>query len=282
MSNLAWVRRELETLGIPPLRRFGQHFLVDKRVRDHLIQQAKLTHEDTVLEVGPGLGFLTPLLVAQAGRVIAIEKDRTLANYLKEKFSNCKNLTVIQADVLKTEIPNNAKIVSSPPYNISSKLILLMLESRFEFAALLLQKEFAERLTASSGSREYGRLTVMFQTKAEAKLIEKIPSSAFYPRPRVDSALVTITPAKGPSIIDPALFKDLVRMLFTQRRRKLKGVLNRYLQSRFLDQSEKILQRVQVPEKRVFETTVQELANLSNQIGNILLELTTGVKESAS
>ncbi len=236
-----------------------------------MIQLAGLTRDDTVLEVGPGLGFLTPLLAAQAGRVIAIEKDRTLANYLKKKFSNCKNLTVIQADVLKTEIPNNAKIVSSPPYNISSKLILLMLESQFELAALLLQKEFAERLTASSGSRDYGRLTVMFQTKAEAKFIEKISSSAFYPRPRVDSALVTITPAQGPSITDRTLFKDLVRMLFTQRRRKLKGVLNRYLRSRFLDQSEKILQQVQVPEKRVFETTIQELANLSNQITSNLI-----------
>jgi 16S rRNA (adenine1518-N6/adenine1519-N6)-dimethyltransferase len=266
------VRRELGTLGIPPLKRFGQHFLIDKSLRDQLIQVAQLTTADTVLEVGPGLGFLTPALAAQAGSVIAIEKDRTLASYLKKKFSGLKNLTVINADVLKTRIPDGAKIVSSPPYNISSKLILLILESRFSLAALLLQKEFAERLTASSGSRDYGRLTVMFQFKGEAKIVEKIPPSAFYPKPKVESVLVTITPRSGPPVVDRELFASMVRALFTQRRRRLKGVLARYLKSGFPDKYEEKLQRIAVPEKRVFETTLQEFANLSNAIAKCLTE----------
>lgn len=282
MSDLAWARRELETLGIPPLKRFGQHFLIDTRVRDQLIQLAELTRYDTVIEVGPGLGFLTPIIAAKAGHVIAIEKDRTLATYLRRKFSNCKNLTVMEADALKTRIPDNAKIVSSPPYNISSKLVLLILDSRFALAALLLQKEFVDRLTAPSGSRDYGRLTVMLQSKGEAKFVEKIPRSAFYPKPRVDSALVTITPAQEPTFADRALFEDMVRMLFTQRRRKLKGVLTRYLKSQFPNQSERILQRVEVPEKRVFETTLQEFVTLSDEIAGIMRESSTEGNPSAN
>ena len=272
MFGVAWVRRELNAIGIPPLKRFGQHFLVDKKARDELIDLAGLTADDTVLEIGPGLGFLTSILAEKAGHVIAIEKDRTLAAYLKDRFSNCRNLEVIQADILTTKIPDNAKIVSTPPYNISSKLILQILNSRFRLAALLMQEEFVGRLTASSGSRDYGRLTVMLQYKARANFVKQITRSAFYPKPRVDSALVSITPTKQPPVRDKTLFEDVVRVLFTQRRRKLRRVLSRYLERRYPDQSDTILQRIFVPEKRIYETTPQEFATLSDQIADTLAE----------
>ena len=229
MFDVAWVRRELDSIGIPPLKRFGQHFLVDRKTRDELIELAELTADDTVLEVGPGLGFLTSVLAEKAGHVIAVEKDRTLAAYLKDRFSNCRNLSVIQGDILNTKIPDNAKIVSSPPYNISSRLVLQILNSRFEHAALLMQEEFVRRLTAASGSRDYGRLTVMLQFRAQARFAKRISRSAFYPQPRVDSALVTIMPTIEPPMKNRALFEDLVRVLFTQRRRRLLGVLTRHL-----------------------------------------------------
>jgi len=165
---MGWVRRELDALSIPPLKRFGQHFLIDKKVRENLVQLAGLTPQDTVLEVGPGLGFLTAALVTKASRLIAVEKDRTLAGYLTTKFASNTNLTVTEGDVLKIELPDFTKVVSSPPYNISSKLILLLLNSRFKRAVLLLQQEFVGRLMAPSGTREYGRLTVMFQSRAQA------------------------------------------------------------------------------------------------------------------
>ena len=272
MFGVAWVRRELNAIGIPPLKRFGQHFLVDKKARDELIDLAGLTADDTVIEIGPGLGFLTSILAKKAGHVIAIEKDRTLAAYLKDKFSNCRNLEVIQADILTAKIPDNAKIVSTPPYNISSKLILQILNSRFRLAALLMQEEFVGRLTASSGSRDYGRLTVMLQYKAQAKFVKQITRSAFYPKPRVDSALVSITQTKQPPVRDKTLFEDVVRVLFTQRRRKLRRVLSRYLERRYPDQSDSILQRIFVPEKRIYETTPQEFATLSDQIADTLAE----------
>ena len=114
------------------MKRFGQHFLIDKQVRDAMITAAKLSIEDIVLEVGPGLGFLTAELVKRAGKVVAVEKDRTLASYLTDRFSKVQNLTVIQGDALSVGKLGCTKIVSSPPYNISSKLVLFIVNNRFE------------------------------------------------------------------------------------------------------------------------------------------------------
>jgi 16S rRNA (adenine1518-N6/adenine1519-N6)-dimethyltransferase len=270
---VAWVRRELDSIGIPPLKRFGQHFLIDKGVRERLVELAELTTNDTVLEVGPGLGFLTAALISRAGRTIAIEKDRTLAAYLKEKFSNQQNLTVVQADALTIQIPEGSKVVSSPPYNISSKLILLIMNSRFRLAALLMQEEFVRRLTASSGSRDYGRLSVMLQSKATAKLDMKVPREAFYPKPRVDSALVTIRPSiEKLQVQNEQLFIDMVRALFTQRRRKLRGVLARYLKAQYPTLSDTIIQQIPLIEKRIYELNPNELVVLSNQIAEATTE----------
>jgi 16S rRNA (adenine1518-N6/adenine1519-N6)-dimethyltransferase len=269
--DLTSVRRELDRLGIPPIKRLGQHFLVDSQARNELVDIAKLTPRDTVLEVGPGLGFLTSILAEKAGRVIAVEKDRTLAAYLKKRLAKYHNLEVVQADILSTRIPDNAKIVSSPPYNISSKLILQIIASRFKLAALLMQIEFVTRLAASAGSRNYGRLSVMLQCRAEAQLISQISRSAFYPRPKVDSALFTITPIKEPFIRDRKLFEDIVRVLFTQRRRKLGPVLSRYLERCYPEQSHLLLKQVGVAEKRIYEITPHELAALSNQIADALV-----------
>lgn len=264
---LAWVRRQLDELGIPPLKRFGQHFLLDRQVRDKLIDQAELSGVDTVVEVGAGLGFLTTVLASRVGYLIAIEKDRTLAKYLSDKFANNQNVEVVQGDALEVPIPTGAKVVSSPPYNISSKLTLHILSSGFELASLLLQEDFVRRLTALSGSRDYGRLTVMLQTKARAEYVTKVPASSFYPKPRVDSALVTIRPASPAlPVLDPKMFEDLVRAMFTQRRRKLRGVLSRYLTAKYETIKERALSEVDLAEKRVYELTPTEFISLSNVI----------------
>lgn len=266
---MAWVRRELNGLGIKPFKRFGQHFLVDKAVRERLVQLAELTLDDTVIEVGPGLGFLTETLANSAGRVLAVEKDRALAAYLKNKFSQKQNVTVTEGDALTIHIPQGAKIVSSPPYNISSKLILLIMGSEFRNAVLLLQEEFVKRLGARSGSREYGRISVMLQSKAQAEYQLKVPRSSFYPKPRVDSALVTIKPLQEkPTIKNQELFVHLVRTLFTQRRRKLTGVLARYLKARYTAKISSLEMGGQMADKRVYELSPTELVNLSNQIAD--------------
>jgi len=268
---LGWVRRELDEIGIPPLKRFGQHFLLDKQIRDRLIDQAELSSKDTVVEVGAGLGFLTTALASRAGHLVAIEKDRSLAKYLTDKFAKNRNVEVVQRDALEFPIPAGAKVVSSPPYNISSKLTLHILSSSFERASLLLQEDFVRRLTAPSGSQEYGRLTVMLQTRARAEYVTKVPASSFYPKPRVDSALVTIRPTSpAVRIQDPKMFEDLVRALFTQRRRKLRGVLSRYLTTKYDTIKERVFSEVDLTEKRVYELTPTEFISLSNLIADAI------------
>jgi len=268
---LAWVRRELDDLGISPLKRFGQHFLVDTVIRDQLVDIARLSTDDTVLEVGPGLGFVTAKLATAANHLIAVEKDHMLANHLRKKFFSTRNVEVVEGDALTFPIPAGAKIVSSPPYNISSKLTLRIIDSEFKIACLLLQEDFVRRLTASNGSRDYGRITVMLQSKAEAKLIKKVPKNCFYPKPRVDSALATITPKSSSiEVKDHKIFEELVRNLFTQRRRKLRGVLNRYLTSKYALQKDRILAQVEQTDKRVYELSPNEFIRLSNTIADAL------------
>ena len=269
----SWVKRELNTLGIPPLKRFGQHFLIDKKIRQIMIDTAQLEATDTVIEVGPGLGFVTTALASKKCHVITIEKDRTLANYLKNNFTNNQNITVLQGDALEIRIPDHSKIVASPPYNISSKLILSILESKFKLAVLLLQDEFVNRLTAPVGSRDYGRLTVTVQSKAHAEHIFSVPRSAFYPSPKVDSAIVFINP-KIPDtpIKNPTIFNDLTRSLFTQRRRILRGVLTKYLKRTYPTELNNILSRVTFLERRILEIAPSELIDLSNLVYEVRIE----------
>ncbi len=270
---MSWVRRELNALGIPPLKRFGQHFLVDKKTRDIMMESARLEPDDTVIEVGPGLGFITATLTSQPCSIIAIEKDRTLAEYLKNRYIKNSNVTIVQGDALEFQFQDQAKIISSPPYNISSKLILSILNSKFKLAVLLLQDEFVSRLTAPVGSRDYGRLTVTLQSRAKAERIIRVPRSAFYPSPKVDSAIVRIEPQSPDLLIkDQRTFNELVRSLFTQRRRKLRGVLKKYLKKTYPTEMNEILIRTSFLEKRIFEIAPLELIGLSNIISEVRVD----------
>ncbi|MFI5448224.1 MAG: 16S rRNA (adenine(1518)-N(6)/adenine(1519)-N(6))-dimethyltransferase RsmA [Candidatus Bathyarchaeia archaeon] len=270
---MSWVRRELNALGIPPLKRFGQHFLVDKKTRDIMMESARLEPDDTVIEVGPGLGFITATLTSQPCSIIAIEKDRTLAEYLKNRYIKNSNVTIVQGDALEFQFQDQAKIISSPPYNISSKLILSILNSKFKLAVLLLQDEFVSRLTAPVGSRDYGRLTVTLQSRAKAERIIRVPRSAFYPSPKVDSAIVRIEPQTPDLLIkDQRTFNELVRSLFTQRRRKLRGVLKKYLKETYPTEMNEILIRTSFLEKRIFEIAPLELIGLSNIISEVRVD----------
>ncbi|MGA2783536.1 MAG: 16S rRNA (adenine(1518)-N(6)/adenine(1519)-N(6))-dimethyltransferase RsmA [Candidatus Bathyarchaeia archaeon] len=264
---MTWIRKELENLRIHPLKRFGQHFLVDEKVRDAMVSVAQPSRGDRILEIGPGLGYVTTELLKHNCQIIAIEKDHTLAPYLRNRFSDFHNLTILEGDALKMGKMDCNKIVSSPPYNISSKLILFVILNQFDRAVFLLQTEFIHRLTAKCGSHEYGRLTVTLQSKAEANFIMKVPRTAFYPMPKVDSGVVTITPRKDPLTIENSLlFEDLVRFLFTQRRRKLRGVLTRYLRKRVPTKTDSILSQITFLERRIFQISPTELADLSNQV----------------
>jgi len=152
--------------------------------------------------------------------------------------------------------------VATPPYNISSKLLFLLLNKQIRMMVLVFQKEFAERLVAEPGTRDYSRLTVMTAHRAHAEILGYIPKESFRPRPKVDSAIVKITPKEPNHMINEEMFADLVRGLFTQRRRNLRTVLRHYIQRRIQTPPEDLLNS-DIPSKRVYQMSVDEFERLT-------------------
>ncbi len=203
----------------------GQHFLVDRRVLARIVEVADLNPGDVVLEIGAGTGNLTEVLSEYAGRVIAIEKDLSLVRELNNRVVS-ENVDVIHADALKIDLPPFNKVVSNLPYQISSPVTFKLFNYEFDLAVLMYQDEFARRIVAASGRKEYGRLTVMAQYFAETKLLFKVPRGAFKPQPAVSSAVVRLEMRKRPrGAIDEEFFSRVVRAAFAHRRKKLKNTL---------------------------------------------------------
>ncbi len=204
--------------------RRGQHFLVDDRVAQRQVASAELSRDDAVLEIGAGKGALTRHLATVADHVVAIEIDSSLAALLE----NLENVEVVHGDALAVDFDalEFNKVVANLPYQISSPVTFKLLEQDFDLGVLMYQKEFAERLVASPGSDSYARLSVMAQYAADWELLETVSPGAFHPRPRVQSAVVRMTPRKPLfSVIDEAVFADVVRALFSHRRKKIRNGL---------------------------------------------------------
>lgn len=206
--------------------KLGQHFLADHRVAERIVGYAQLRGDETVLEVGPGKGALTRLLAAQAERVIAIEKDPEMVDFLEDEGLP-DNVELVLGDALKGELPAFDKAVSNVPYGISSDVVFRLLAADFELAVLTFQREFAQRLGARPGTEDYGRLTVNAFVKARVEVLEHIPAGAFRPRPRVASAVVRLVPHEVPPfpVADAHLFEEVVRAAFQHRRKTLRNAL---------------------------------------------------------
>jgi 16S rRNA (adenine1518-N6/adenine1519-N6)-dimethyltransferase len=253
--------------GDPLVRRLGQNFLVDRVTRDLIVSSSDLHRSDVVLEVGPGKGFLTDGLLCQAGKVIAVEKDPRLVAILRHRHGQNRRLRIIQGDILKVRLPRFNKVVCSPPYYISSRLVLLLISKRFRRAVLTLQREFAERLAAKPGSPDYGRISVMVQHKSSIELAGVIRRDSFRPVPRVDSAIVVMRKKKPEvAVRSERLFGDLVRFMFTQRRKKAKKVLQQYLETPLGQKDLTNQTPPSLPDVRVFQLSVSDFERLSNEI----------------
>jgi len=202
--------------------KLGQHFLIDQGAIERIASYADLQPEDRVLEIGPGPGNLTKELAARAGRVYAVEIDYDLAGQLYDRFSNVQ---VINGDALKVELPYYNKIVSNLPYQISSGITYRLLSRPFDKAILMYQWEFAQRMKASVGSKEYGRLAMVVGFFCEIEILEKVSKMAFCPVPQVDSAIVRLQPRLDRPDADPSDFMRLAEGLFNNRRKKVKNCL---------------------------------------------------------
>ncbi len=205
------------------MRRKGQNFLVDSNVLRRIADYAGLGPSDCVLEIGPGTGNLTEVLSRSAGKVYAIEVDKSLAGSLKGRFDNVE---VIPGDALKVELPPYNKIVSNLPYQISSKITYRLLQRPFDLAVLMYQKEFAKRMIAPVGSEDYGRLSMIVGFYAKAEILESVSKKAFRPAPQVDSSIVRMHPR--PEAAAKVAFDNFMKLatgLFNHRRKKLSSAL---------------------------------------------------------
>ena len=215
-----------------PRRRFGQHFLKDQRVLSRIADALGETENSTVLEIGPGRGALTDLLIERAARVLAIEIDRDLAAHLRSRYAARSNVEIVEADVLDTVLADVAGgpyvLVGNVPYYITTPIIFHALRPpRPEFAVFLVQKEVALRMVASPGGKTYGALSVNLQVLCEVELLFDVPPGSFNPPPAVDSAVVRIRPLAN-ALVEPAMeqaFVRFVRAAFGLRRKQLQRVV---------------------------------------------------------
>ena len=208
-------------------RRLGQHFLVRESVLRKIAESVCGEHQDTVVEIGPGKGALTRQLLALADRVIAVEVDPYLAGYLRQKFREDNRLSVVESDVLKTELGQwgPVAIAGNLPYYITSPILSQVFSTPgWQRAVFLVQKEVAERVTASPGSRDYGYLTVHVALHAHAELLFPVSRAAFAPPPKVESAVLRLTP-RDPAVHDVEAFLEFAGLAFHQKRKTLRNNL---------------------------------------------------------
>ena len=225
-------REALRRHGLRPSKGLGQNFLVDRRALRRIVEAAELGPADTVLEVGPGIGQLTRLLAARAGRVVAVELDLRMVAALREELAGCRNVEVVQGDILALDPGALAgreayKVVANLPYYITSAAIRHLLEARPPPSLLVLtvQREVADRITSAPGNMSLLSVSVQFYGRPQR--VARIPASAFYPPPRVESAIVRIDVYPQPPLRgdDARRFFEIVRAGFSQRRKQLRNTL---------------------------------------------------------
>ena len=268
------IRKELSEYGLSPKKRLGQHFLVDRNLLKRVVRTAQVEKEDVVLEVGPGLGEMTLALASIAKKVIAIEIDPRLVEILKEKMAARPNVEVIKKDILKVDFSHYfhdeghpIKVVANLPYQISTPLLFRFIELRKAISTLtlMLQKEVAERIVAPSGGKEYGPLSIFVQLVSDVSIRFFIKPSAFFPPPKVESAVIHMVWKERP-IIEPrdeAWFKKVVKGCFSYRRKTLINAL-KYSGLSLPEEAERRMVRIGIDPRRRPETlTIQEFVRLA-------------------
>ncbi len=220
-------------------KKLGQNFLIDTHVIDKIIETSGVTEDDCVLEIGPGIGTLTQYLAEKARYVVAVEIDTKLMPVLDETLAGYDNVTVINKDILKTDIRALAdeynggkafRVVANLPYYITTPIIMELLERSLpiENITVMVQKEIALRMQAGPGSKDYGALSLYVQYYAKPYLAANVPANCFIPRPGVDSAVIRLTRYDEPpvGVNDEQLMFRLIRAAFNQRRKTLYNSLS--------------------------------------------------------
>ncbi len=237
MDKLSNPQKTIEVIrkhGFDFQKKFGQNFLIDPHVLDKIIAAAEITKDDFVLEIGPGIGTMTQALAEAAREVTAVEIDRKLIPILQETLADYTNVTILNQDVLKTDIAAIAreknggrpiKVVANLPYYITTPIIMGLFESQVpvDSITVMVQKEVAQRMQAEPGTKDYGALSLAVQYYAQPYLAANVPPNCFIPRPNVGSAVIRLTryPKPPVQVKDERLMFALIRASFNQRRKTL-------------------------------------------------------------
>ena len=241
LGNRARCTEVLKKYGFSFRKKYGQNFLIDESVLEGIIDTAEITKDDFVLEIGPGIGTLTQYLATYAGRVCAVEIDRALLPILEDTLSGWDNVTVLNADILKTDIQAIAekensgaplKLCANLPYYITTPILMGLFESGAPFSQLtvMVQKEVAERMIAEPGSKTYGALSLAVRYYTDPEISFIVEPESFMPRPKVESAIVHMKRHSTPpvSVKDEKMLFDVIRASFNERRKTLQNGIANY------------------------------------------------------
>ena len=218
----------LSKYGIKLNKNLGQNYLIDKNKRNQIISFGNINENDVILEIGTGIGTLTIELAKKAKKVIAIEQDPKIFKIISERLKEEKidNVELINDDALNVDFPKFNKIISNLPYQISSPITFKFLNYDFDLAILMYQKEFAERMNGSVGTKNYSRLSAMLYFKCDVETLTDVSSESFIPKPKVDSAVIKLTP-KDVEITDAdfEVYSKFTKALFQHRNKKIRNAL---------------------------------------------------------
>ncbi len=269
MKNTVNPKEFFSNLSSHPSKQLGQNFIKDYRVIDRIVNVSELSPDDEVIEIGPGLGALTFALAEKARRVVAIEKDKKLADYLSESFHDHPNVELINQDALKVDYNkiyngHKLKVIANLPYSVSTPLLFKLLEAREYLSSmvLMLQLEVGERIAAGPGGKTYGSMSVLLQTFMDITSEFRVSPESFWPKPKVDSVVLKLIPLKTPRIkvSDEKLYERVVRAAFSSRRKMIGNSLQSLLSK---EAASKSLELAGIDKKRRAETlTIEEFGAL--------------------
>lgn len=231
--KLSEIDATLREIRVSPVRSLGQNFLHDRNLAAWIVSKAALSDDDYVIEIGPGLGALTELILDSGARVLAIEKDQRLAEFLRKRFPDTR-LEIIHGDALDFDLrplfaARRVKLLGNLPYYVASQLLLKFIKypSPISLWLFMLQKEMARRISAAPGTSDYGALSLTVQLKYRVEFLRSVPATVFLPEPEVDSAIVRLVPRLSNELPphDAETFSRVVRQGFSQRRKQLRNLL---------------------------------------------------------
>lgn len=250
---------------VHPNKRLGQNFLFDEQSLQTIASD--VTKEDTVIEIGPGLGTLTAILAEKANKVIAVELDAKMVKILEERFKLYNNVQIIQDDILHVDIDKiapKAKVVANLPYYITTSIITKLLNTNIKDITILIQKEVAERICAEPGTKKAGAITYYVKYYADSKIIANVPKEYFIPSPEVESSIVKITKKdeKAVKVNNEKLFFDIIKTNFTQRRKTILNSLSSIIDKEVL---KNILKECKIEENTRGENlSLEQFAEITN------------------